>query len=507
MEQIELKEEIGGGIFLQYVRSISTVLAGFIFYIYIIHFYSSELVGTVALLLAIANLLSTFFPLGLGYGLRHFLSYHLGRKEYSSMKGMIVKFSAIGLALSALSFIFLYFSAPIFAFLFFHSLKYTVLVKFLGIDLFFIIIGTFLSDVLIGIQNFKSQAEWNIVCTIVTYVLPIILFIHFNSTIFIVLGLASGYALSSVAYSILVFRRIGKMRTEGERVSVSPILKYAFPIFLASLIGYGASYVDRFVVSYLLNLSLLGVYNFALLISSAISFIVSPFATILLPKLSEMYGTGRREEMNNFVAKGMELMSTIYVPIAMLVAALSSYILLFLSNGSYLPASVPVTIVLVVSSAFVTGNILAVSLQSVRKTKIFIISSSFALLSNFVISILLIPRFQLVGAAIGYSSISAVSFFIMYYYAKKFGILKFEGIKIGKIYISAAVMFIVVFTLERMLPYSPLKLLLLIVLGFAIYSGMIKVLKTFNKNDLDFVILLMPWFLQRSKRLISLLFL
>ncbi|MEM3192743.1 MAG: flippase, partial [Candidatus Parvarchaeota archaeon] len=100
MDQLGIKEEIGGSVLFQYLNSISLVLAGFVFYIYIIHFYPSALVGTVALLLAITALLNIFFPLGLGYGLQHFLSYHLGRKEYSSIKGMIVKFSAIGLALS-----------------------------------------------------------------------------------------------------------------------------------------------------------------------------------------------------------------------------------------------------------------------------------------------------------------------------------------------------------------------------------------------------------------------
>ena len=507
MEQFELKEEVSGGIFFQYVNSVAFVLAGFIFYIYIIHFYPSDLVGTVALLLAITSLLNIFFSLGLGYGLQHFVSYHLGRKEYGSIRGLVTKFSMISLGLASISLVFLYFSSSIFAMLFFHSLQYTILVKFLGIDLFFIITGTFLSGILMGLQNFKSQAVWSVVGIIVTFVLPIILFLYFNRAIFIILGWASGSALSSVAYSILIFRRIGKISPSEKRVDAGPVVRYAFPIFLASLIGYGANYVDRFVVSFLLNLSLLGIYNFALLISSAIGFLVTPFMTILLPKLSEMYGLEREEEMKEYIAKGVELLSTIYVPIAMLIASLSSYILLFLSNSEYLPASVPVTIVLVVNSVFVTGNILTVTLQGMRKTKVFIVTSSLALLSNLVISVLLIPKFQMIGASIGYSSITAVSFLIMYYYARKFGALKFEWIKIGKIYLSAVVMFILIFSLQRMLQYSPLKLLLFILTGFATYSGLIKLLRTFNKKDLDFIMLLFPWFLQRLKGIISILFL
>lgn len=507
MEQLETKEEIGGGIFFQYVNSIIGTLAGFIFYIYIIHFYTAQLVGTVALLLAITFVLNILFSFGIGYGLQHFVSYHLGRNEFASIRGIVVKFSTMGLGLALLSFVFLYITAPIFATSFFHSNEYVPLVRLLGIDLFFMVASTILSGILIGFQSFKSQALWNVIGIVVTNLVPVVLLDLYNRIIFVVLGWASGYAITSIAFAIFTIRRIDRLSITEEKVAIEPILKYAFPIFLASLVGIGASYVDRFVVSYFLNLSLLGVYNFALLISSAINFLVYPFATILLPKLSEMYGSGKKNEMKDYISRGIELISMIYVPAALLIAALSSDVLLFLASDEYLAASIPVTIVLFFSSIFITWNILSVSLQSIRKTKIFLLISSSALVSNFIISILLIPRFQMIGASIGYSSISGVSFFITYYYAKKFDILRFERVKMTKIYLSAFLMFLVVVTFERMLPYSPLKLLLFITVGFAIYSGMIKVLKTFDKSDLDFIMHLMPWWLQRLKVVISVLFL
>ena len=39
----------------------------------------------------------------------------------------------------------------------------------------------------------------------------------------------------------------------GGGVEIAPVFRYSFPIFLASLVGIGSTYVDRFVVSYLLN--------------------------------------------------------------------------------------------------------------------------------------------------------------------------------------------------------------------------------------------------------------
>ena len=118
---------------------------------------------------------------------------------------------------------------------------------------------------------------------------------------------------------------------------------------------------------------------------------------------------GRKEEVKNYIAKGIDLISAIYVSAPMLVAALSPSILLFLSSSVYLPASIPVIIVLVASSIFVSGNILSVSLQCVRKAKIFLVPSSFTLLSNFIFLILLISKYQMIRTPIGYSSAAIAS--------------------------------------------------------------------------------------------------
>ncbi len=126
----------------------------------------------------------------------------------------------------------------------------------------------------------------------------------------------------------------------------------------------------------------------------------------------------------------------------MIVAALSSSIPLFISSCVYLFASLQVTFGPVTIFMFTSGKMPLVSLQGIGKTKMFPVSSSVAFLSNFILSISLIPKYQMIDALIGYSSITVVSFFIMYYYAKKFKILKFELAKIAEIYASGFVIFV-----------------------------------------------------------------
>jgi len=104
-----------------------------------------------------------------------------------------------------------------------------------------------------GVQKFKFQAEWNITGVIVSYSLPLIFLYAFRDANFIVIGWATGNAISPVAFLIMLIS-IARRGRRGETFHPIPVIKYSVPIFMASLIGYDATYVDRFIVSYIMNL-------------------------------------------------------------------------------------------------------------------------------------------------------------------------------------------------------------------------------------------------------------
>jgi len=81
------------------------------------------------------------------------------------------------------------------------------------------------------------------------------------------------------------------------------VLSYSIPIFISGRVSYGATYVDRLIVSFLINLSELGIYNFALVLTNAISILTLPFTSMLLSRLSEFYGRGDRESFRLYSLK------------------------------------------------------------------------------------------------------------------------------------------------------------------------------------------------------------
>jgi O-antigen/teichoic acid export membrane protein len=215
-----------------------------------------------------------------------------------------------------------------------------------------------------------------------------------------------------------------------------------------------------------------------------------------------MAGKGDYKTMKMLSSKAIEVMMAVYLPLALLVAAISPSILLFIANKDYLPGFVPIIIILVVNSIFISSNVLGVSLQAVRKTRIFLLSSSLALLSNLILSILLIPPYGINGAGIAFSSIYIVVFAILFYYAKKYDTVTIERLKIAKILLSGFLMFFIMFLVQGYLGYSILKLFLYIILGLVIYILMIKVTKTFNDSDLDLFLSLFSDRYNKIKKLI-----
>ena len=71
-------------------------------------------------------------------------------------------------------------------------------------------------------------------------------------------------AIPIITYIALPEKRSSNMGKKYETIDpFKSIFAYSFPLFFASIMTTSANYLDRIVVSYFLNLSYMGIYNFA----------------------------------------------------------------------------------------------------------------------------------------------------------------------------------------------------------------------------------------------------
>lgn len=459
--------------------------AGMLFYFIIMKIYNTAQVGTLAIFLAIIGLFSTIFTFGLNIAAEHFTSYNIGLRNLVLARKTIYKIVLMALILSLIGFFTLFMISNVISTLFLHTIKYTSLIRLLGIDVVGMVLFSVLNGVLIGMQYFRLSAVINILIWLIYYLLSIVLVLYRHSIKFIIIGWIIGIFLGVVLTGFLIMKLLSYYNgnVDSSTLSNKIILKFSTPVVLSAIVSYGSSYVDRFVLAGLMSLSSIGIYNLALLIAGGVAFITPPFNSILMSKLSEYFGMGSKEKVSEIVKASVLFLYWLYVPAAIGTAALSPLAIGILGGQQYLNGSIPLSIILITSAIFVSRTVLLRTMASVRKTSIFIYSSTIALFFNILLSILLIPKFGLIGASIGFSSIYGTTFITAVYFTKKEHIESFDILGILKVWISSICMYFWLLLLISLFGTNLLLLPLYLISGGIIYISTAKLLRVFNSKN------------------------
>ena len=479
------ERSIGSALSYQYLSAVSFTAFGGAFYIFIAKFLPTSEVGVVSLLLAITSLLNIIFSFGLPISAQHFISYNLAKDDQIEMYSLTKRFLVIACLLSMTSVGITLIVARPFALLFFHNVSYTSLVDTGALYIAALTIFGTLHGSALGLQIFKTDAIIYLSAASLSYFVGLVFLFVFHGIFYLLIGLSVSYIYGSIFYVVVIFTRRSPITETSRKTSLHLIFAYSWPIILSSLMGYGSNYVDRFVVAYFLDISTLGIYSFVLIVSSSLSFLAGPLVNILIPKLSEFFSLNDIEKLTKGVNLSSALMILIYSPLALGVAALSPIALSLLARSTYASGSTALMILLGVSSVFVLWNILSSVIYAVRKTRVYIIITSLTLISNILLSFLLIPRIGMVGASIANSSVIVISFMISYYFAITKEVKKYDWVTVMKVWLSSLTMFVVVF-IERTQIGNGLDMLpLYIFTGAIVYTAMLNLTHSLRRLSKD----------------------
>lgn len=500
-------KSIGMDAIFQYTGSGVQFFSGMIFYLIIVRLFSSSAVGAIALFIAIIGLFSIIFSFGLGTAAQHFTAYNIGKGDFPSAARTFYKIIGIGFGVSILGFLTLFTLSPLISEIFLHSEAYINLVRLLSTVLLGIILFGILNGTLLGLQNFRLSAILNIAIWIVYYFCGIFLALYIRDLNVIILGWALGVFLGVLLELVVILRLLSRFKGTGDIIGNQTLLKYSLPIVMSGLIGYGAVYADRFVVAGLMNLSSLGVYNFALLIASSIGFFAIPFNNILMPKFSELFGRGEKKTIASLVRASSMLLSSVYVPAAVGISAMSPLIIDLLAGKNYSGSAFPLTIIMIASALFISNNILTQAVASVRRTNIFIYSSIGSFGANLILSYALIPIYGLIGAAIGFSSVYAATFVILSYHGIKENLISFDIIGHFKIWVASLIMFALVTYFIHLFGEELILIPLYILIGSICYLLLVRVLHMFGQENKELLLSMFPPSYVKIRKTISLIIL
>ncbi len=490
-----ITESFSSGVTFQYSAVASLFISSSLFYFLIAHILPVNSVGAISLLYAIMNIMGVVFIFGLSYGIQHYISYHLVRENHNAIIKLMKQTTAFALLLALTAFTFMYVASSEIAILFFHSTSYILSIKLIGIAISGFVMINILGSMLLGLNQYKKYSLIYIFINIFTYFFPLSMLFLTGKLVYLIAGLGAINVLSAILFFIFVYRaytRLGDLAPNTSKEPYRNLIYYSVPLFFSSIMATSATYIDRIVVSYFINLSYLGIYNFALIIASVATILVVPISNLLIPKLSTFFSLDNKEGFRSSIRILLNIVSLIYIPAALGIAALSRIILYEFAGPQYTIAYMPLMIIMFVTSFFIGSVVLSSGISSIRKTKIFVYSSGLSLSTNVVLSILLIPTFNIIGAAIAYSSMNAVNFLIVYHYGRKFGVNNYDIPRVIRIWVSSITMFGAIFVMQGMFPYSMLNIFLYILLGLAIYMLEIKAFHLISAEEMDYILSVIP---------------
>ena len=369
--------------------------------------------------LAIFSICATISLLGLSEGVTRYISFLKVRRDLNGVKGVIHSSIKISLPISIFFSILLYvFSVQIS--IFFHNLYLASVLQVFSIGIPFYVLFTIFVASLRGFKKTKYKVYSQDIFYPTLKIILISSFLYLGFNLF---GAIIGYVLSIIIGLVLAFFYLNKTFPIFNSIKKRPITKelllFSLPLLFSTLLGSIVGWTDTAMLGFFKTSLDVGIYNAAHPTVFILLIVLNSFGFIFLPIISELYSKGK--DIKKIYKAVTRWIFALNLPIFLLMILFPKVIIKILFGHEYLSAALPLAILSIgyfTHSLILSYNILT----SIGKTKINLLVISIGACSNFILNLILIPIYGVVGASIATSTsiillnISSLTF--LYHYLK-----------------------------------------------------------------------------------------
>lgn len=251
-----------------------------------------------------------------------------------------------------------------------------------------------------GIEKFKLTVTRNSIIKIISVIL-ILLFVKRKEDIYIYTLILS---ISTLISQLVLWKFINKyvklikIRIEDVTRHIKPCAILFIPVIAVSLYKI----MDKIMLGKITNMTQVGLYESAEKIINIPMGIITSLSTVMLPKISNLFANKEEKKIKNYIKKSMEFefMSSSAL-IGGLIAVAPIFVPLFLGeefNDAIILVQCLATTIIFISIASIVRTQYLIPLE---KDKIYVFSVIIGAVLNLFINLILIPKFEAVGATIG----------------------------------------------------------------------------------------------------------
>ncbi len=396
-----------GAVYLS-ISQASLIFLGYLIHLLVGKFLGPANYGIYGLVLGIFSIINLFITLGIPPAMAKYIAEDESKKE--AIKKQAFKLQMIFSLLLTVGYFFL---SPAIAKLL-KDPALTPYIRFSVLVIPFQALYALEVNYLNGLHLFKKQSFVTIFYSFVklAVALGLIFFIG-------VYGAIAGFVIAPFLSFILALFLIPK-KTIDEKTSAFPaktIIKFASQYVLLAVALQILYSLDLFLVKYFLQDNVqTGYYNAATTLARIPYFILQALAMVLLPKISK--AASQKEEAKKLIQQALRYLGMIIAPGILFASMTSKKIVWLFFSESYTPAAPALTILIIALGILAFFYILANIAAGAGRPRLPMITAWSAIILSFVLGIILVPRYHLIGAAYEtlFASVFAALIIVAYIY-------------------------------------------------------------------------------------------
>jgi stage V sporulation protein B len=199
------------------------------------------------------------------------------------------------------------------------------------------------------------------------------------------------------------------VRTQpAECVDFTQVLAYAWPLSISSVLSLVVGKMDILLLGYYRSSSEVGILRVYVYVVALVGVIKTSFEQIFKPVASELSAKGDLSEFSALYKRVAKWLFHLSFAVLLLFLILGRDLMNLLFPGEYLVGFSPLIIILAsrsVNAAFGTEGMV---LEASGRTRLSLLNMLLMLSSNFVIDVVLIPRYGILGAAVGMGAATVI---------------------------------------------------------------------------------------------------
>jgi O-antigen/teichoic acid export membrane protein len=494
---IKSLSKVGKGAGILFVGTIIGIFFNFAARVIIARFYDPSYYGLFNLFFVVLSIFLGIGTLGLTSGISRFIGYYTGSDENHKIKEVECWGLLIGVISGVCFSIVLYFIAPFISSLFSEKTVFVNYIRIASFTLPFYILLYALISVFRGHQSTKEKILFydlgrNFLFLLFSFIAGF-LALPFVGVIW---SMFSATAIMSLSIFVYYLKKPKSLLITTNSFSLNPsigkkILIFSLPLVLVGIMNQVMEWADTLMIGYYLTERAVGFYNVARPLSTFISTGLSVTIFIYAPLVAGLYARYRFKENDIIFSVLTKWICFFTLPLAMVLFFYSNEVISKSFGLEYVHAGIPLKILAI---AFFINNFLGpngATLSAYGKTRFLMYATLLAAGFNIIMNAILIPIYDIIGAAIA-TGISIVSINLIRTYKLYLisGIhpFKFDNIKpiITTIFSGS----IIIIALTTTSISTTFQAILTFILTYIIFIIMLFVTNSLSQQDLKLLIII-----------------